>query len=236
MITRMPRWIWLGGFVLSFLAGIINVISLLIFQHQAVSHVTGSIAQLGINMLSNDIGSAWHIVGVLVSFLIGSTASGFIIRNAVLSFGKRYGVVLMIESFLIFIAIWGFLSQFSFADFFISAACGMQNAMATTYSGAVIRTTHMTGVITDLGILIGHYLRGMRISFLRLRMFVALLTGFVLGSIVGAYVYVLLSFYALLIPGVTLFLIGFSYTLFRLKVEREDRKMEKLVHEHGKSH
>ena len=41
-----------------------------------------------------------------------------------------------------------------------SAACGLQNALVTNYSGATIRTTHVTGIFTDLGLMIGARLRG----------------------------------------------------------------------------
>jgi uncharacterized membrane protein YoaK (UPF0700 family) len=44
----------------------------------------------------------------------------------------------------------------------LAMACGMQNAMTTRYSGAVVRTTHLTGMFTDMGLLIGHMLRSDR--------------------------------------------------------------------------
>jgi hypothetical protein len=43
----------------------------------------------------------------------------------------------------------------------LTALCVLlpQNAMVTAYSGAVLRTTHITGMSTDIGIVIGKYLR-----------------------------------------------------------------------------
>lgn len=41
----------------------------------------------------------------------------------------------------------------------LAFSCGIQNALCTQWSGAVIRTTHFTGVISDLGLVIGHWLR-----------------------------------------------------------------------------
>lgn len=227
----MPRWIWMGGFILSFLAGIMNVLSLIIFHHQAVSHVTGSIAQLGINIFSFGSGSVLHVVGIIFSFLIGATISGLIIRDAVLGFGKRYGINLMIESGFVFLGFIGFIYDWGYSDFLISAACGIQNAMATTYSGAVIRTTHMTGIVTDLGILFGHYLRGLPVSLLKLRLFLALLSGFVSGSIFGAFIYTEWSFYSFLIPTIILFLMGAFYTTFRLTIEYKENKLLKKLSE-----
>jgi uncharacterized membrane protein YoaK (UPF0700 family) len=43
-------------------------------------------------------------------------------------------------------------------------ACGLQNAMATGYSGAVIRTTHVTGIVTALGIAVGLAARRERVD------------------------------------------------------------------------
>jgi hypothetical protein len=41
-----------------------------------------------------------------------------------------------------------------------SAACGLQNALATTDCGAIVRTAHVTGIFTDLGIMMGTKFRG----------------------------------------------------------------------------
>eukprot|EP00953_Heterococcus_sp_UTEX-ZZ885_P000665 878-Heterococcus_DN1.PRE.2 len=49
-----------------------------------------------------------------------------------------------------------------FCLYMLAMACGMQNAMTTRYSGAVVRTTHLTGMFTDMGLLIGHMLRSDR--------------------------------------------------------------------------
>ena len=40
-------------------------------------------------------------------------------------------------------------------NYLASVGCGLQNATTSTYSGAVVRTTHVTGLFTDLGILLG---------------------------------------------------------------------------------
>ncbi|MCV5232039.1 DUF1275 domain-containing protein, partial [Escherichia coli] len=85
---------------------------------------------------------------------------GFFIESSALKLGRRYGVALCIEGRLLLLSL-GFLVQGDlYGQYLASAACGLQNAMITTFSGAVVRTTHMTGIITDLGIMIGESLRG----------------------------------------------------------------------------
>ena len=39
MIHKLPRWIWFGAAVLSFIAGIVNAVGFLGFQHQGVTHL-----------------------------------------------------------------------------------------------------------------------------------------------------------------------------------------------------
>ena len=59
-------------------------------------------------------------------------------------------------------------------------ACGLQNAMATTFSGAAIRTSHLSGMFTDLGIGIGHALRGLPLQ--KRRLLLCLLIPIIPGS------------------------------------------------------
>ena len=92
--------------------------------------------------------------------MLGSAFSSFFVENQALKLGRRYGVALCIESGVLFLALWVLLQGYTSGQYFASAACGLQNAMITTYCGAIIRTTHMSGIITDLGIMIGARLKG----------------------------------------------------------------------------
>jgi uncharacterized membrane protein YoaK (UPF0700 family) len=90
-------------------------------------------------------------------------------------------------------------------------ACGLQNAMASNYSGAVIRTTHMTGIVTDLGITLGHLLRRAPIDRRRAGLFAVLLAGFLTGGVIGSYGFVTVGFNTLLIPALVAGLGGLTY-------------------------
>ena len=73
-------------------------------------------------------------------------------------------------------------------------AMGLQNAVVTKLSHAEIRTTHMTGIVTDIGIELGRLLYWnadrelppVRANRRRLRLLLALLACFVTGGIAGA--------------------------------------------------
>jgi uncharacterized membrane protein YoaK (UPF0700 family) len=93
------------------------------------------------------------------------------------------------------------LSMDSFyGHFFASAACGLQNALATTYSGAVIRTTHVTGIFTDLGIMLGEVIRGKTLDKRKAKLFLMIISGFISGGTLGALLYEKYQFMALVFP------------------------------------
>jgi hypothetical protein len=55
--------------------------------------------------------------------------------------------------------------------------------MAGPFSGAVVRTSHMSGIVTDLGTFLGQWLRGAAADFRRVRLHAALFAGFFGGGI-----------------------------------------------------
>ncbi len=206
MISRLPKWVEYGAFLLALLAGVVNAIGLLGFQHQAVSHISGTVTLLGTSIEAFDQ-QTFHLFMVLLSFLLGATLSGLFIESTALRLGRRYGVALCIESAMLFIAYLMLKEDHITGQYFASAACGLQNAMITTFSGAVVRTTHMTGIITDLGIMIGARLRGERFDYRKAKLFLFIFTGFLLGGVTGAKLFNIYALSSLLAP------IGLALTL-----------------------
>lgn len=212
MLTKLPRWVEYGAFCLAGIAGIVNAIGLLGFQHQSVSHLSGTITLLGAGLLSPD-SQLIHITFILLSFMVGSAISGYIIQSTALKLGRHYGTALILESILLTAAGITLTRGSISGHYLASAACGLQNAMVTTYSGAVVRTTHMTGIITDLGIMIGAYLRGEHADKRKVSLLLAVVAGFVLGGFVGAYFFHLWQFKALLIPALLAFFAALAYSM-----------------------
>ena len=210
MISKLPKWVEYGAFLLALLAGVVNAIGLLGFQHQAVSHISGTVTLLGTSIEAFD-SQTFHLFMVLFSFLLGATLSGLFIESTALKLGRRYGVALCIQSALLLIAYWMLKEGHISGQYFASAACGLQNAMITTFSGAVVRTTHMTGIITDLGIMIGARLRGEYFDYRKAKLFLFIFSGFLSGGIVGAKLFSVYAISALLAPIAFALLLAFSY-------------------------
>ncbi|WP_100752685.1 YoaK family protein [Vibrio salilacus] len=213
MITKLPRWVEYGAFLLALLAGIVNAIGLLGFQHQAVSHISGTVTLLGTSVLEFNHQTG-HLLLILLSFLFGATLSGTFIESTALKLGRRYGVALCIESALLALSYYLLSNGHQSGQYFASAACGLQNAMITTFSGAIIRTTHMTGIMTDLGIMIGAKLRGESFDFRKAKLFLFIFSGFLSGGILGANLYARLSIAALIVPVLLALTLAVTYWLY----------------------
>ena len=218
MITRLPKWIEYGAFFLTVLAGCVNAIGLLGFEHQAVSHLSGSVTQFGVGLL-NFSASTWHLMLIILSFLGGAMISGVLIENTALKLGRHYGSALLIAAGLLFLAMWPLLEGSNSGHYFASAACGLQNALITTYSGAIVRTTHVTGVFTDLGLMLGAKLRGQPFDKRKAILFLIIIVGFVVGGVMGAVLFHAFYYLALLAPaGMALVLAILYHGLVREKV------------------
>lgn len=229
------RFLWA---LLAFQGGYINIAGLLTV-HIFVSHITGFSAHFSINILSGEILQAVYFLLVPFFFLCGSFFSSLFteIRK------KRqqqpvYIHILCTLSFLFFlITILGlndFFGKFgeefsSFRDFvllsMLAFACGSQNAIFTHYSSSIIRTTHLTGITTDLGIgLAKYFISKNKREFLINKVRIELILSFLIGSFAAAYLLPKLSFLGFLIPSFISLTVG-----IRLYITRSElKKLENL--------
>ncbi|MCE7950809.1 MAG: DUF1275 domain-containing protein [Xanthomonadales bacterium PRO7] len=225
MINKLPRWVIAGGAVLAFVAGMINAIGYLGFRHQAVTHMTGTTSLLGIAAGQDNVRDILHFGGLMLSFVLGCAASGLIIGDSTLRLGRRYGVALAIESALLFAAVPLLHLQSDYGLWLAAAACGLQNAMAGTFSGAVVRTSHMSGIVTDLGTLLGQRMRGVAVDARRIRLYLVLFAGFLGGGAAAAFAYSPWQENALLLPATLTGAVGVAYVIYRHRHVRKAHRV-----------
>ena len=215
MGVQLPRWVWVGAGLLACVAGMVNVVGYLSFEQQAVTHLTGTTTLLGAAVAKRDLHAISRLAGVALAFMAGAALSGMIVQDSTLKLGRRYGVALVLESLLLFAAIPLFMQGRLAGPLLAAMACGLQNAMATTYSGAVIRTSHLSGMFTDLGIGLGHALRGMPLQKRRLLLCGLIISGFFTGAVLGALLFVRFGYAALAVPATITGSIGLGYAAHR---------------------
>ena len=220
MISKLPRWVWAGAFVLAFCAGMINVIAILGFVHKGLSHVTGNCSLWSIAVVDGDWKNIFQISLIVASFFGGAVLGGVLIGDARLRMGRRYGVALAIESALLLASTYGFVKGFIYGECFASMAAGLQNAMASTYSEAIVRTTHLTGILTDLGSLTGNWMRGLHADAKRIRLLSVIFFSFLLGGIFAVICYHRMDAYSMLIPAGIIGSSAVGYELFRRELSK----------------
>lgn len=202
MITKQPHWVWVGAWVLAFVAGTVNVVGLLGFEHQTVTHLTGTTTMLAAALARLDVAATRHFAAILLSFFVGTVLSGYIIQDTAFRLGRRYSAALLIESALLCVAVPLLSVNKEMGIYCTSCACGLQNAMVTTYSGTVIRTTHVSGMFTDLGIFLGHAIRGLPVDKHRLRLSLLIVSAFLSGGVFGGILFRKLEYTTLYIPAI----------------------------------
>ena len=200
MVTRLPRWVWPVAWVFAFVAGMVNVVGLVGFNHQAVTHLTGTTSLLGASLVDGHAAATARLAAVVGAFVAGCVLGGWLVGDNTLRLGRRHGVVLGLETLLLCAAAPLFPRHGLAGTCLAAAACGLQNSMSSAYSGGIVRTTHVSGMFTDLGIFIGHALRGLPVDARRVRLCAVVISGFLLGGVLAGGLFHWLGYGTLLLP------------------------------------
>lgn len=186
------------------------------------SHVTGNVGRLAEDAAAGDPQIVLWSLLVLAYFagaFVASVAleSNVVARRSAIYAALLFGETLLLGGFLLMVEL---AAPSKWEAELLCFAMGMQNSLVTRLSGAVVRTTHLTGVVTDLGIEAARWFRawrgwlgdrtGIRLvagdgapvtpSSARTGVLVTIFIAFILGSIAGAWLASRVGAYALLLP------------------------------------
>ncbi|MCB0768852.1 MAG: DUF1275 domain-containing protein [Flavobacteriales bacterium] len=192
------------GYVLAFVAGAINAGGFLAVQRYT-SHMTGIVSSIADEIALGETRLLLFGAGAVLAFLLGAVCS-----TVLINFSRRrrmhseYALPLVLEASLLLVfglvgaraghhgawVITGLVMVLSFM-------MGLQNAVITKLSNAVIRTTHVTGIITDIGIQLGRMVYWnapsrsgvpkVQADLGRLRTLTVLFISFFVGGVSGAF-------------------------------------------------
>lgn len=160
--NRRNMIVW---FLMAVQAGAINAGGFLACN-RFVSHVTGFATHTGAELSQGHLGAALGMLLVPVFFLLGSMLSAYFIdrrisQNQMPEYALMFGIIAGSMFAITTLGLEGFFGEFGSnlkynSDYILLAllclCCGIQNSTITSASGAVVRTTHLTGITTDLGI------------------------------------------------------------------------------------
>lgn len=209
--------------ILTFLAGAINAISIFSYAGipgTTVSHVTGLISNMAINLSKGSFDGVWDFLRVILLFFIGAIVSGIITAERAFYLHKRYGFIILAIGALLIIP---FFLETKYSILLLAFTMGLQNGMVVAFKGVVVRMTHMSGNLTDLGVFLGYKIRGNKNekAITGIIPFVALLS-FTLGGILGILFYGGIDNYIFFIISGIYIILGILYFILRYKCIDKD--------------
>jgi uncharacterized membrane protein YoaK (UPF0700 family) len=189
------------GVTLCFVAGATNAGGFLAVG-QYTSHMTGIVSSVADNLVLGQFALALAGLAALVAFVCGAMTTAWMVNWGLRrQLQSAYGRPLLLEAALLLvfglfgagINVWAGL----FAPLTVLLLCylmGLQNAVITKISHAEIRTTHITGLVTDLGIELGKlfYINRLtrdtlvKANLPRLGIHLKLIGSFFIGGLAGA--------------------------------------------------
>lgn len=218
--------------ILSFVAGIVNVTGVLALK-TLTTNVTGHFAYFSEEMVLQHYPAAFVLLLYILAFFMGAFFSNLIIEifsrnNAIISY------VLPLSAEITLLSVLAILGT-SFFDirliaFILLFAMGLQNALVTKVSNSVVRTTHLTGLFTDLGIeisqLIFHRKNKQNVNKLiqSIHLKLAIICCFFAGCILAGVLFGEMQLYTLMIAVIAL-IIALCYDDIRLYYFHLKRKL-----------
>lgn len=143
---------------LSLIAGIVNSVGVLAIG-TLTTNVTGHFAYFSEEFITGKYTKAIPYLLYLLFFFLGAFVSNFIIEMAAIR-KKKYlhtTPMLLELALLVFVGLWNYWNFTDNTDanqiaYLLLFSMGLQNALVTKISQSTVRTTHLTGLFTDLGI------------------------------------------------------------------------------------
>lgn len=220
--------------LLSFVAGIVNVTGVLSVQ-TLTTNVTGHFAYFAEEIMKRDYAAAITFFVFTIFFLLGAFTSNFLAELISRKHPNLSHVIPISLEMIILISVGIFGAQSALSSiegkwiaFAMLFAMGIQNSLVTKISQSTVRTTHLTGLFTDLGIELSQlffYKKPEENKKLKTGIYLRLsiIIFFFLGCILGGFLYNLLEMKTLFVAA-TFLLFALLYDYIRLQFHVIKRK------------
>lgn len=189
MIPFFPRWTWSWAVFLPLVAGSVNAAALLSLHHGGVTHLTGISTEGAIGLGSGDLALLLHAVGVIALFTVSCAFSAWLARGPRWIPSVAAGTLLLAVAALLAVASSVMESTPWLGVMICAAAMGLQNGTTSLVTGAVLRTSHLTGMFTDLGIALGQRVWRGPVDRRRVAVCFTVVASFVCGATGGTLLY-----------------------------------------------
>jgi len=189
------------GMTLAAVAGATNAGGFLAV-HEYTSHVTGMVSSVVDSVVLGHTNIALTGLAMLLAFVLGAMSTAILVNWGLRKeLRSAFGLPLLLECVLLLVfGVFGGVMNYAYYFFTpatVTLLCfimGLQNAVITKISRAEIRTTHITGMVTDVGIELGKmvyinhapHAAPVKANLEKLRLLLKLIGSFVAGAWLGA--------------------------------------------------
>ena len=226
----------LGGLT-AFVAGMVNVASIMIF-FAFTSNITGHIAVLAEEISKGN----WYQVAIVFGWIFLFFSGSFLANFIVINLGNRkrsmaHSIPLVLE--IICLSVVGIYGQFFYQETLTETelllalmlfAMGLQNGLTASISNFAIKTTHLTGLMTDLGILFSmftkeNYRRNQELRD-KAKLLLVIVSSYLVGGIVAGSIYLKASFLVFhIVSVILLFIVVYDYYKLKSKIRVKKKKL-----------
>ena len=196
---------------LSFIAGIVNIAGVLSVA-TLTTNVTGHFAFFAEEIVLKNYSKAITILIYIFFFLFGAFTSNFLVEIASLKKPRiAHAFPMLLEVFiLVFVGVSLDFNP-NYIAYLLLFAMGLQNALVTNISQSVVRTTHLTGLFTDLGIELSQlffYKKEVELKRLtrNISLRLSIIIFFFIGCVLGGLLYETYKLKILILAAITLLL------------------------------
>jgi uncharacterized membrane protein YoaK (UPF0700 family) len=238
------------GVLTAFTAGMVNVASFLIFLSFS-SNVTGYFAIFAAEIVRGNYYQVFVVLSWILLFFLGSFTSNMI----VIHFNNRnkyvaHSIPVVLEILcLLMVGVYGqffYQETLKETELLLSLmlfAMGLQNGLTASISNFAVKTTHLTGATTDLGILFSMFtkreFRQNQEMIDKAKLIVSITLSYVTGAILAGLVYkhvqfrlfYIVSGFLVVVIAYDLYTLKFLRYIQQFRRRRQEQGSEKLVPE-----
>jgi len=202
--------------LLSSIAGALNAVGFLI-AGSFTANMTGNISAFADNLANGAVVISFSFMGLVVAFICGASVAAFAIQAG----EKRrlrsiYSLVIIAEAVLLLLMGMALIMSFSyrheaFLVIVLSFVMGLQNAATTMISRARVRTTHVSGMATDIGIELADLVSNAKTgqdAMPKLKLHSLTLASFAIGGVCGALLFQFVGSWLFVIASIVLLFIA----------------------------
>ena len=222
--------------LLSFVAGVVNITGVMSVK-TLTTNITGHFAYFAEEIMRKDFAAAITFFVFTLIFLLGAFTSNFISEYVAKSNSNFSHIIPIALEILILAIVASFESAMSLDNlegkFLASAmlfAMGIQNSLVTKISQSTVRTTHLTGLFTDLGIELSQlffYKKPEETKKLKTNIYlrISIISFFFIGCVLGGIIYSFFNIKTLFVACFFLF-IALLYDSIRLQYHLFKRRLK----------